>query len=110
MNNENQSRFTEDELRTIRDTFKNNESLLKLIRKFFLPPIDHDSPMGFLIDVYGSIPADGLPDSQVATMVRARNQLLNHMNRMFMELEILANMKDETLKEKAAREKKDSAK
>lgn len=110
MNNENKSRFTENELELIRNTFKNNESLLKLIRKFFLPPIDHDAPMGFLVDVYGSIPADGLPDSQVATMVRARNQLVNHLNRMFVELEILANQGNETPKEREVRLKKDSVK
>lgn len=107
---QNQMRFTEDELRMIRDTFKGNTPLLRLVRKFFLPPIDLNSPMGLLIDIYNAIPADNLPDQQVANLVRSRNMLVSHLNRMFMELEILANMKEESPKEKEVRIRKDSVK
>jgi aminopeptidase C len=66
--------------------------------------------MGFLIDVYGAIPAEVLPDNQVANLVRARNMLINHLNRMFIELQILAERKEETAQEKEERMKKDSLK
>ena len=103
-------RFTEDEVRELKVMFKDNDYRLKLIRKFFMPPMDYNSPMGFLMDIYNSIPADSMPDTQVANLVRSRNMMINHMNKMFVELQVVANSKEETAAEKAARQKKDSSK
>ena len=108
--NAQQSRFTEDELRELKTIFKDNEYRLKLLRKFFLPPMDYNAPLGMMFDIYGMIPADNMPDTQVANLVRTRNMMINHMNRMFIELQILANAKEETEKEKEVRLKKDSLK
>ena len=103
-------RFTEDEVRELKVMFKDNDYRLKLMRKFFLPPMDFNSPMGFLVDIYGSIQADNMPDQQVANLVRSRNLMVSHMNRMFVELQSIANQKEETKAEREARAKKDSSK
>lgn len=110
MGNENQSRFTEDELRLIRDTFKNNDPLLRLMGKFFCPPLDPQAPPGMMFDIYMQIPADQMTDTDVARNVRARNLLINHLNMRLMELQILAGRKEETEKEKEERLRKDSLK
>ncbi len=108
--NAQQPRFTEDEVRELKVMFKDNDYRLKLMRKFFLPPIDMNAPMSFLADIYGMIQADSMPDQQVANLVRARNMMINHLNRMFVELQSIANVKEESAKEREARAKKDSAK
>lgn len=110
MSNENQSRFTEGELKLIRDTFKGNEALIRLMGKFFCPPLDPTAPPGQVFDIYMQIPADQLDDATVARNVRARNLFLNHLNMRLMELQILAERREETPKEKAERERKDSSK
>jgi len=110
MDNASQSRFTEGELRMIRDTFKGNEPLIKLMGKFFCPPLDLSAPPGQAFDIYMQIPSDQLDDITVARNVRARNLLINHLNMRLMELQILAERKEETPKEKAEREKRDSSK
>ena len=103
-------RFTENEIKELKVMFKDNDYRLKLLRKFFLPPFDYNAPMGYLFDIYGMIPADNMSDQQAANLVRARNMLITHMNRMFIELESIANAKEETQKEKEERMRKDSVK
>jgi hypothetical protein len=107
--NAQQPRFTEDEVRELKAMFKDNDYRLKLMRKFFLPPMDYNAPMGFLQDIYGMIQADNMPDQQAANLVRSRNLMVNHMNRMFIELQSIANTKEETPAEKKVRLQKDSA-
>jgi len=108
--NISQSRFTEDELRLIRDTFKGNEPLLRLMGKFFCPPLDPQAPPGLMFDIYMQIPADQMTDADAARNLRARNLLINHLNMRLIELQILSERKDETPKEREERMKKDSVK
>lgn len=109
--NQNQSRFTKDELKLIRDTFKNNDLLLRLMGKFFCPPLDPQAPPGMMFDIYMQIQADQMPDEAVARNVRARNLLINHLNMRLMELQILAGKEEEeTEKEKEQRLRMDSLK
>ena len=108
--NAQQPRFTEDEVRELKVMFKDNDYRLKLMRKFFLPPFDYNAPMGLLFDIYGMIQAENMPDQQAANLVRSRNMMINHMNRMFLELQSIANQKEETKAEREARMKKDSSK
>jgi len=110
MDNSRQMRFTEDELRLIKATFKDNTPLLKLMAKVFCPPLDIYAPAGMLLDIYMSIQLDGRSDADVANNTRARNLLINHLNLHLQELEILANTPEETQSEKEARIKKNSNK
>jgi len=53
-----QMMYTEDELTLIKATFKNNEKLLKLMRKVFLPEYDPNAPLGQVIDLWLSLPVN----------------------------------------------------
>lgn len=110
MDNSKKMRFSESELKWFKDIFGGNEFAMKTIAKLFCPPLDNQAPPGQMFDIYLQIPTDQMPDEQVARMVRARNLFLNHMNMRLMELEILANMTEESEKEKEIRLKKDSSK
>lgn len=110
MDNSSQSRFTEDELKLMRDTFGNNEPLIRLMGKFFCPPLDPQASPGMIFDIYMQIPADQMTDADAARNLRARNLFINHLNMRLMELQILAGRKVETEEEKDKRLRKDSVK
>lgn len=104
-------RFTAEETKLIRDLFKGNDKLLKLIRKILLPEITPDSlqivPVNQLIDVYGSISPDRDPLA-VVTDVKARNLLIAHLNVQLGNLEVIANTPEETEESIKDKEKKNS--
>lgn len=107
-----QMRFTEDELDLIRATYKDNEKLLKLLRKVFLPEIDPEAPLGEMIDLWMGIKTnEDMSDEQVATQVRVRNMLINHVDQMLMQLEALSLLpKGLTWAEYIEQQKKNSSK
>ena len=105
-----QMRFTDSELDLIRRTFKGNETLLKLLRKVFLPEIDPDAPLGQIIDLWMTVPVNQLPPDQAIVNLLARNQLIMHIEQQLMQLQKLAEMSEETEEEKRERIKKDSVK
>jgi hypothetical protein len=105
-----QMRFTDSELDLIRRTFKGNETLLKLLRKVFLPEIDPDAPLGQTIDLWMTIPVNQLPPDQAVINLLARNQLIMHIEQQLLQLQKLAEIEEETEEEKKERIKKDSVK
>ena len=108
-----QGRYTAEELSLIRDVFKSNERLLKLVRKIFLPEITpenlKDIQSGHLIDIYSSISPDRSPED-VVTDVKARNLLISHLNVQLNNLELMANTEEKTPEQQAETTKKNSAK
>src|SRR5690348_14705345 len=108
--NGRQMRFTEGELSLIRSTFKGNTDLLKLMRKVFLPELDPKAPFGQMIDLWMTVPLKQLSPEQAAIQLIARNELINHLDQMLMQLQALAEMKEETPEEATERRKKDSSK
>lgn len=105
-----QMRLTEGELRTIKETFEGNDDLLKIMRKIFLPEYDANSPVGQIVDLWQTIPIEGMDDDQLVKTFRARNDLIKHVEARLQELKTLAGMKDETESEKKVRLSKDSTK
>lgn len=103
-------RFSDRELKLVQATFKDNEELLKLLRKVFLPVIDPAAPLGQVIDLWMTANYDQLDPEQIAIEVKARQKLILHIEQRLLELQGLSNMKLETEEEKAIREKKDSSK
>lgn len=101
-------RFTDNELKIIRDTFKGNTELLKLMRKVFLPELDPTAPLGEMIDLWMSVPVKEMMPQEAQINILARNSLIMHIEQQLIQLNILAEM--ETEKEQAERTKKDSAK
>jgi hypothetical protein len=102
-----QMRFTEDELRLIQETFKNNEKLLKVMRKVFLPELDPDAPLGQVIDLWVSIPLKEMNPQDAMVNMLARNQLIMHVEQQLMQLQSLANREQLTEEQRQLKEKKD---
>jgi hypothetical protein len=102
-----QMRFTEDELRLVQETFKNNEKLLKVMRKVFLPELDPDAPLGQVIDLWVSIPLKEMNPQDAMVNMLARNQLIMHVEQQLMQLQSLANREQLTEEQRQLKEKKD---
>ncbi len=107
-----QKRFTPQELSLIRNTFKDQPELLKLIRKIMLPELDPAAPLGQVIDM-SLIEANdikSLPMELAHIHLLARSLQINMMENALMQLNVLAEEKEETEQEEIARLKKNSNK
>jgi hypothetical protein len=103
-------RITDEELRLIKNTFAENDDLLKLLRKVFLPELNAKAPLGQQIDLYMTIPVDNMTMEQALVNLKARNTLINHVEMQLLMLKSLAGLKEETVSETKERLKKDSSK
>ena len=105
-----QMRYSEGEMEILQKTFKGNEKLLKLLRKVFLPEYEPDAPIGQVVDLWMTLDLGGLSPQEQSVRIFARNSLITHIEHMINELNALANKKEETPAEVAARIGKDSIK
>ncbi len=105
-----QMRISQEEIDTIKRSFRDNEELLKLLRKIFLPEIDPEAPIGDQIDLWMTVPLQGQEPPQALANLFARNQLITHVEQCLMQLNILANTDAKTLDEVKEQIKKDSNK
>jgi len=110
MANGQQMRFSDQELSLIKNTFKENETLLKLLRKVFLPEIDPDAPLGQNIDLWMTVRLEDLTPDRALINLHARNSLIQHIEQQLLQLKVLAELVDETPEEAIMRIKKDSSK
>lgn len=101
-------RFTEDELLLIRDTFKNNEPLLKVLRKVFLPEYDPTAPLGQIVDLWSTVDMKNMTPEAAWLHFTARHDLIKHVESQLLQLKGLSNVIIEGREEKAKRLKKDS--
>jgi hypothetical protein len=105
-----QMRFSDEELSLIKTTFKGNEKLLKLLRKVFLPEYDPQAPLGQTIDLWMTLDLGNLTPEEQRVRIHARNGLIMHIESRLIELNTLADRKEETPAEKKERMEKDSLK
>lgn len=105
-----QMRFSDHELKLVQATFKDNDELLKLMRKVFLPELDPKAPLSQNIDLWMTANLDNMDPEQIAIEVKARNKLIIHIEQRLLELQGLSNMKVETAEEAEKRAKLDSTK
>ena len=103
-------RITEEEIKLIKSAYKDNDALLKLLRKIFLPEITAEAPLGENIDLWMTTPVkDMTPDGALINII-ARNNLIQHIESQLLQLRILANTEAKTLEEAREAAKKDSNK
>lgn len=107
---EHQMRYSDSELALIRNTFKDNPDLLKLIRKAFLPELSPDAPIGQNFDLWMTLKIDDMSPEQALINLKARNSLINHLEVCLLELKVLAETTNLTPEEAVTKLKKDSAK
>jgi len=105
-----QMRFSEEEVDILRNTFRGNARLLKLLRKVFLPELDPDAPIGQMVDLWFVMNPSELTPEDAYVNIKARNNLIAHVEQQLMQLEFLANIADEDPVAKAERKAKDTTK
>lgn len=105
-----QMRITPEEMAMIRATFKDNEPLLKLMRKIFLPEIDPNAPLGQIVDLWMALNLKELSNEQALVKIEARNTLILHIEQQLIGLRTMADSVDETPAQVKERMKKDSTK
>lgn len=109
-NSGQQMRINDNDLSLIKNTFANNEELLKTLRKIFLPELDPKTPLGQNIDLWMTLKIDDMSPEQAIINLKARNTLITHIEMCLNQLNVLAGKKDETVAETKARLQKDSSK
>ena len=110
MSERGEMRITDAELGLIKMTFAENDTLLRLLRKVFLPEIELNSPIGSQVDLWMTIPIENLTAEEALINLKARNSLIQHIEMCLMQLKLLAGKKEETVEDTKAKLKKDSAK
>lgn len=87
-------RFTPQEIDLIKSVFRDNEPLLKLMRKVFLPEIDPTAPLGQIIDLWMTIPLKEIKPEDAIINLLARNTVIQHIDQQLIQLNILANQSE----------------
>lgn len=105
-----QMRITEDERRIIAAAFKDNEALLRLMRKVFLPELDPTAPIGQMIDLWLTVDTKDMTPDMVYVNLQARNKLIQHVDQQLMTLKLIADAEQITPEQVAEKAKADSAK
>lgn len=105
-----QMRITPVEITILKSAFKGNEELLRLMRKIFLPELAPYNPLGQNIDLWMTVKVDDMLPEQALINIKARNQLIQHLDQCLQSIKVLAETADETPEEVVERLKKDSSK
>lgn len=111
MNNKGQQmRISEQEISLLKNTFGKNDTLLKLLRKVFLPELDPDLPIGQMIDLWMTVDIKDKDPIEAKIQMMARNSVIMHVENSLIQLKTLVNQGEETPEMIKARLKKDSSK
>jgi hypothetical protein len=107
--------YTDEELDLIKRTFAENEQLLKLMRKVFLPQItDTAADIGGMsadVGLHPDLTVKNYPSLEQAMIgIEARSVALQHIESSLWKIKQLAGFKNETVAELKARLQKDSSK
>lgn len=105
-----QMRITPDEIELIKRAFGNNEPLLRLMRKIFLPEIDPSAPIGQIIDLWMTIDVKDMSAEDALINLKARNTLISHLDQQLMTLLLISKMETQSEGEVKAKIEKDSSK
>ena len=103
------SRITEAEKQLLKDTFKNNETLMIAVRKIFLPEFDANAPIGTQIDLYLNLELDNLSPEQVWIQMKARDLFIKQVETGLNAIDMIANNPTPTTEEIKKRAGKNSA-
>lgn len=104
--------LTGEDISLIQGTFKNNEKLIKVLRKLLLPTsFDPDLPIEeikgdvWMVDKdWASVPVD-----EIKPLVVARADAIKFIIGGLIKLKVIANSREESKEEKEARRQKDSS-
>lgn len=94
-NKGSQMRITPTELSILKNTFRGNEELVRLMRKLFLPELEAYAPIGQNIDLWMTVKIDEMSPEQALINLKARNQLISHVESCLNTIKILSDMPEE---------------
>lgn len=103
--------FNEQEREWIRNTFKDNATALKTLRKFLIPTLNNNAPIGQLDDMWIET-ADVLTrmaPGDRELVILARVKTIQHIDGCLAKLALIAQTKEESKEQKKARIDKDSS-
>ena len=103
-------RITDAELSLLKNTFADNDALLKILRKIFFPEITAEAPIGQNLDLWMTLNVDNMSPEDALINLKARNTVIGHVEQCLMQIKLLSGMKDETVEETKERLKKNSNK
>jgi hypothetical protein len=103
-------RYTDAELAMLKTTFAENDELLKLVRKIFLPELSFTAPIGQNIDLWMTIKVEELSPEEALINLKARNSLIQHLEMCLNTIKILSGQKNESIDQVKERLMKDSNK
>lgn len=99
-------RFTAEDMQLMRLTFKDNEPLLKLLRKIFLPVHDETTPIGQINGIWAEANFEEMNGDQAKVFIVAYQQLVKKVEFYIAQIKTLANETEPTEQDR----RKDSAK
>lgn len=104
--------YSDEEVALIRNTFKNNPKLLKVLRKALLPTIsDPDMPIEQMSDIFmQGIDWLQMPAEHAKSIMQGRTEAVKFVMGGLIMLKDIANSEGESPYTKLLREKKNSAK
>jgi hypothetical protein len=105
-----QMRITPTEISILKNTFKGNEELLRLMRKLFLPEIDPFAPLGQNFDLWMTVKIEDQPAEQAIINLKARNTLINHLDSVLLQIKGLVENVEDSPEESLKRMKNSSTK
>jgi hypothetical protein len=105
--------LSEEELSTIRSTFRGNDKLIKILRKIMLPSaLDLELPIEEVGSDIWMVDKDfaSMPNEEIKTIAVGRQDAIKFIFGGLIKLKVLANQAEESEQERAARRAKDSTK
>lgn len=107
--------YSEGELELLKSHFADNEELLKLLRKVFLPRMsDSAADIGGMtsdVAMHPDLQVKNYPTLEQAMIgIEAHSKSLQHVEKCLWQIKMLAGQKNETVAETKKRLEKDSAK
>lgn len=103
-------RITDNDLSMLKNTFAENDMLIKLLRKIFLPEITADAPIGQNVDLWMTLKLEEMTPEQAMVRIIARNTVIQHIESCLGQIKILAGQKTETVEQTKQNLKKNSNK
>src|SRR5574343_1682775 len=90
-------RISDAELALLKNTFAENDALLKVLRKIFFPEVTASAPIGQNMDLWMTLDLNNLSAEDALINIKARNSLISHVEQCLLQIKILAGLKEETV-------------
>lgn len=103
-------RITKEDKQLLRQAFRGNDALMKVMIKMFLPTgFDPDLPVEYISDIWGDRDFAAIPNDEVKAIVLARQDLIKYVRGTLSQIKLYANTVEETADDVMKRIQKNSS-